>query len=141
MSSNIKIKDNSKETIAEIRRAAQAALEAVGLAAEGYAKQSLTASGAVDTGALRESVTHTVNGDTAVVGTNKEYAAFVEFGTGRYAEGGGGTGKDRWVYRGDDGKAHIAFPMKPRPYIKPSIADHIEEYKQLVSNQMSGIGK
>lgn len=137
MSSIIKIKDNSKETIAAIQRAAQAALEAVGLAAEGYAKQSLTASGAVDTGALRESVTHTVNGDTAVVGTNKEYAAYVEFGTGRHAVGGVGTTKERWVYRGEDGEMHVAFPMKPRPFIKPSIADHVEEYKFAIQYEMS----
>ena len=53
------------------------ALEAIGMQAEGYAKEYLTAQGAVDTGRLRNSVTHTVetgDGLAAIVGTNVEYA-------------------------------------------------------------------
>lgn len=45
----------------------------------------------VDTGRLRASITHTISGMTGRVGTNVEYAPFIEYGTqrmlGRHMEG------------------------------------------------------
>ena len=43
-----------------------------------------------DTGVLRESITHEVSEDTAVIGTNLFYAPYVHQGTGRYAVNGDG---------------------------------------------------
>jgi phage gpG-like protein len=40
----------------------------------------------VDTGNLKGSITHRVDGDAAIVGTNVEYAEHVEYGTSRMAE-------------------------------------------------------
>lgn len=79
------------------------ALEAIGLQAEGYAKMLCP----VDTGNLRNSITHTVSMDeqATYVGTNVEYAAYVEMGTSR---------------------------MKAQPYLKPAVVDHADEYKQMV---------
>ena len=37
----------------------------------------------VDTGQLRASITHNVSEGTGVVGTNVEYAPYVEYGTGK----------------------------------------------------------
>lgn len=39
----------------------------------------------VDTGRLRSSITGRVEGTTGIVGTNVEYASYVEFGTDRQA--------------------------------------------------------
>lgn len=51
-----------------------AALEAVGMQAENYAKGLCP----VDTGNLRNSITHEVENETTVaIGTNVEYAAYV----------------------------------------------------------------
>lgn len=44
----------------------------------------------VDTGLLRSSITHQVYADYAEVGTNYEYAPFVCFGSGLFAEAGDG---------------------------------------------------
>ena len=79
------------------------ALEAIGLQAEGYAKMKCP----VDTGNLRNSITHTVDADgqKTYVGTNVEYAAYVEMGTSR---------------------------TKAQPYLKPAVADHADEYRQMV---------
>jgi len=44
----------------------------------------------VDTGELRRSITHEVNGDTGIVGSNLEYAPYVEYGTGLFTESGNG---------------------------------------------------
>ena len=51
----------------------------------------------VDTGRLRSSVTKVISPDfkSAKIGTNVEYAPYVEFGTGIYAENGKGR-KTRW---------------------------------------------
>lgn len=128
---------DSDAVVNRIQERVQSALTQVGMAASGYAKQALESSHAVDTGALVGSVTYTVNGNTAIIGTNKEYAPYIEFGTGKYAEGGGGTSKESWVYRGEDGAFHRAFPQHPRPFIKPAIADHIDEYRSVFAQELS----
>lgn len=55
------------------------ALEAIGLTAEGYAKQECP----VDTGRLRASISHARDDHAAYIGTNVEYAPDVELGTSR----------------------------------------------------------
>ena len=44
----------------------------------------------VDTGNLQDSITYEVNGNEGVVGTNVEYAPYVEFGTGLFSSQGDG---------------------------------------------------
>lgn len=75
--------DNTEEVQQGIVRAIDRALETIGLLAEGYAKRACP----VDTGNLRNSITHAVeSGEDAVyVGTNVEYAPYVEMGTRRTA--------------------------------------------------------
>ena len=68
---DINITDNSGEILRELENKKAAALEAVGISAEGHAKL-LTP---VDTGRLRDSMTHSVKGDDVYIGTNVEYAA------------------------------------------------------------------
>ena len=72
----------------------------------------------------------------AYIGTNISYAGYQEFGTGRYAITGGGTPKSSWVYKGDDGKFHRAFPQKPQPFLKPAVADHAQTYKNIIEDEM-----
>ena len=69
-------KDNTDEVLAALKRAKKRGLEAIGLAAEGHAKKETP----VDTGRLRNSIAHAVEGDAAFIGTNVEYAVFVEAG-------------------------------------------------------------
>ena len=66
-------KDNSEQVLSAMESAKKTALEAIGLVAETYAKKETP----VDTGRLRNSITHTVKSDAAYIGTNVEYAAFV----------------------------------------------------------------
>ena len=69
-------KDNTDEVLAALERAKKRGLEAIGLTAEGHAKKETP----VDTGRLRNSIAHAVEGDAAFIGTNVEYAVFVEAG-------------------------------------------------------------
>lgn len=70
---NVKVTDNSDNVKQEMSDAVYRALEAIGLQAEGHAKAYCP----VDTGRLRNSITHAVSKDEecVYVGTNVEYAA------------------------------------------------------------------
>lgn len=127
--------DNSDIVLEAFDDACLRALERCGLQGEGYSKDLCP----VDTGALRNSISHKVvpSEPAAYIGTNQEYAAYVEFGTGRYSTTGGGTPKEKWAYVGDDGKYHIGKPMKPQPYLKPAVADHVGTYRNIIKDELS----
>ena len=67
-------KDYSKEVLAALEKGIKNGLEAIGLTAETYAKKATP----VDTGRLRNSISHTVDGEATYIGSNVEYAAFVQ---------------------------------------------------------------
>ena len=72
-------KDYSKEVLAALEKGKRNALTAIGATAETYAKKATP----VDTGRLRNSISHSVDGEAAYIGTNVEYAPYVELGTSR----------------------------------------------------------
>ena len=70
-------KDNTDEVLSALERAKKRGLEAIGLVAEGHAKK-LTP---VDTGRLRNSISHATDDEAAYIGTNVEYGPYVELGS------------------------------------------------------------
>lgn len=74
----------------------------------------------VDTGDLRSSITHEVHNDVGIVGTNKEYAPYVEFGTGIFAVEGNGRNTP-WSYQDDKGEWHTTVGQKPQPFLETAI--------------------
>lgn len=123
--------DNSRQVLGAFEAAALRALEKCGLTAEGIAKD-LTP---VDTGNLRSSITHRVDsGEPAVyIGTNTEYAAYVELGTGKYHPGGR---QEPWVYQDAHGNWHITNGQRARPYLKPAVADHKQTYRNIIEDEL-----
>lgn len=127
----VRITDNSDEIMSRMDRAMEVALEKIGLVAEGYAKRLCP----VDTGRLRNSITHatasypgigtyqdndgnvfndaTVDGtpekNAVYIGTNVEYAPYIELGTTR---------------------------TKAQPYLKPAVVDHVAKYKRIFKDSM-----
>ncbi len=132
---DVKITDHSAEVKAEIEKRIALALEAMGGECERFAKENLTANGSVDTGALRNSITHRVVQDEqqAVVGTNIKYGAYVELGTGIHTSGGRQT---PWVYQDTKGNWHRTRGQKPKPFLKPAAADHQDRYKQIADHYL-----
>ena len=130
----VTLNDYSDEALEAFDDAVSRALERCGQQAVGYAKDLCP----VDTSTLRNSITHkVVPSEPAVyIGTNMDYAAYVEFGTGHYSTIGGGTPKEKWAYMGDDGKFHVGVPMKPQPYLKPAVADHAQTYRNIINDEM-----
>lgn len=130
---NIETHDNSKELSAEIKAALLRGLEKIGLVAEGYAKKLCP----VDTGNLRNSITHVVDDQepAAIIGTDNKYAAYVELGTGIYAEGGGGR-PTPWVYQDAKGNWHYTRGNKAQPFLKPAAADHAIQYRKILEDEL-----
>jgi HK97 gp10 family phage protein len=81
-------------------------------------------------GDLRRSIQSRVeetDGETAgIVFTPLEYAPYVEFGTGLFAEEGGRTDVP-WCYQVDKGNWHSTSGMKPSPYLRPALNENKEE--------------
>lgn len=102
---SITIKDNTKEVLDLLASAKKRGLEAIGMAAEGHAKKITP----VDTGRLRNSIAHAVQGDAAYIGTNVEYAPYVELG----AQG-----------------------REPVHMLQRAATEHAEEYKRLMEAAM-----
>lgn len=99
--------DNSALVKSELRAAIGRALERIGSQAEGYAKDLCP----VDTGNLRNSITHTADGKAAYIGTNVEYGKYVELGTRH---------------------------QKAQPYLKPAAANHTGTYSNIVKDELGG---
>ena len=104
---NIQFTDNSKEVSDNIKAALLRGLETCGLVAEGYAKKLAP----VDTGNLRNSITHEVDDGepAAYIGTNVEYAPYVCLGT---------------------------IHMKAQPFLKPAVADHANTYRKIIEKEL-----
>lgn len=110
------ILENNTEIIeANIGNAVIMALEEIGIEAEKRAK-ALTP---VDTGRLRNSVTHAIDpGDNSVeVGTNVEYARRIEFGMS-------GT-----KYKGAN---------EGRGFLRPAINDNLNVYRDILRKKLRG---
>lgn len=104
---NIEFIDNSDKVKEEFEKACLKALEECGMIAEGYAKELAP----VDTGNLRNSISHTVDdsGYSAYIGSNISYAAFQELGT---------------------------VKMKAHPFLKPAIANHESTYRGIIEDEL-----
>ena len=133
MGSSIRIEiDNADAVIRASRDQIKKALEECGLTAERYAKEKCP----VDTGNLRNSITHQMDGDNKVlIGSNTSYAAYVELGTGKYADGGR---KTSWVYEDSKGNWHMTNGQKAQPYLKPALANHTDEYAKIIRENLEG---
>lgn len=127
----VDVTSHKDEYLDALKQAEARALEIIGLRAERHAKEYCT----VDTGRLRNSITHATSeskgadvymdnhgqqffGGSAngtpkegevYIGTNVEYAPYVELGSSR---------------------------QKPQPYLAPAVQRHIEEYKQILKSTL-----
>lgn len=88
-----------------------------------------------DTGALRRSITSEVieKGDQIIgtIYTPLEYAPYVEYGTGLFAENGNGRSDVPWHYQDDEGKWHSTFGQHPQPYMRPALEENKEKILQI----------
>lgn len=106
MSGSVKFTSNKAERLQDIKSKTARALEVIGGTAEGYAKQLCP----VDTGNLRNSITHQMRCEnTVAVGTNVHYAPYVELGTSK---------------------------MRAQPYLRPAVENHRAEYEAIANQEL-----
>lgn len=108
----VELVDKTEEFKAAMDDAVNRALEAVGLQAEGYAKLELENDPRrIDTGNLRNSITHVVDaGECAVyIGTNVEYGIYVHEGT---------------------------VKMKANRFLKNAVENNASEYAEIMKSYM-----
>ena len=137
----VEFTDNSYLFLQELEKAKKKALKTIGLKSEAYAKKLCPVGTPESTGiqgyrggTLRNSITHRVSENVMELGSNVEYAAYVELGTGPHF-----TPPPEWeqftTKRGSGvGKAYV----KPRPYIRPAIEDHRDEYQRIMQKELGG---
>lgn len=101
----VKLDINTKALKNAAAEQIQAALEEIGMKAENHAKLICP----VDTGLLRNSITHTQEDKTAIIGSNVEYAPYVELGTSKRAA---------------------------TPFLTPAIQDNVGEYKAILEKHL-----
>lgn len=74
----------------------------------------------VDMGYLKESIDFMFKNDglTGIVSVGAEYAIYVEYGTGIYATGPGGSRAKKipWSYKDDDGEWHTTYGSPAQPF-------------------------
>ena len=108
--SKVIIESHADEVLTALNDKIPIILEALGIEAEGNAVDEITKLGAVDTGRLRGSITHATADDAAYIGTNVEYAPYVELGTYRMAE---------------------------RPFLRNAVANYTDDYKRIIKDGLS----
>ena len=90
----------------------------------------------VDIGTLRSSITHEVEDNQGFVGTNLEYAPYVEFGTGLFASKGDGRQKP-WTYQDAKGNWHTTVGQHPQPFLQPALDNNRDEVNKIINNGIS----
>lgn len=130
------------EVISALNAAKPKILEIIGLKAEKYAK-ALCPVGTVEStgkkgyrgGTLRNSITHSMNDDTLSVGSNVEYAPYVELGTGPNF-----TPPPEWESFDTPKGSGIGHGyVKPRPYLRPAIEEHLSEYADIIEKELKSL--
>lgn len=82
-------------------------------------------------GELRRSIKSKVDGTEGVVFTPLEYAPYVEYGTGLFAEEQGR--KDvPWRYEDEKGEWHTTSGMPPQPYMRPALNENRSKIIELL---------
>lgn len=104
------VQDSSHLVAQMLPTAIGRALEEIGLLAEGHVIGYMTNEYIVDTGRLRNSITHAVTADQSVeIGTNVSYAKYVHNGTSR---------------------------VKARPFLTDPIGQHLNEYRKIFEDEL-----
>ena len=137
----VEITSNVDKVIQNTELAIEQALEICGGMCESHAKDNLTAFPRVDTGTLRNSITHKVNSEDeeVYIGTNVDYGPYVEYGTGIYAEQGGR--QTPWFYVDAKGKGHYTRGMKPSHFLRNALQDNMQEYQNVINDCLNNAVK
>lgn len=135
MTKDWKFEDNSKKAKKHLGAVSEEAMEAAVLFIEGQAKPLAP----VSSGELRDKIDHSVKrGDDDVVigkvGSPLDYAPYVEYGTGEFAENGKGR-KGGWGYTDEEGTEHWTRGSKPQSFLRPAFRRNRKQIEQIIGGK------
>jgi HK97 gp10 family phage protein len=87
-------------------------------------------------GDLRRSITSKVEDTEGIVYTPLEYAPYIEYGTGLFAENGGRQDVP-WCYQDDEGEWHSTSGQPPRPYMRPALNENREKILRILKEGLT----
>lgn len=136
MSADFRFENHIDEVLEALEEATMVALEEIGLVAEGYIKRLCT----VDTGLLRNSITHAVSGQPAAIDPYKDNVGKKE---GLYSGTAPNSTGNKSVYMGTNVEYAAYVEMgtvntPPQPYLMPAVTNHSEEYKKIAESAFRG---
>lgn len=88
------------------------------------------------TGALRQSITSEVKDLEGVIYTPLEYAPYIEYGTGLFAEEGGRMDVP-WNYQDDKGEWHSTSGQHPHPFMRPALDENREQILRILKEGLT----
>lgn len=87
-------------------------------------------------GTLRRSITSKVEDLKGIIYTPLEYAPYVEYGTGLFAEEGGRLDVP-WCYQDEKGEWHTTSGQDPKPYMRPALNENRETIKRILQEAIT----
>ena len=123
---SVKYTSHASEVLSQLKQAKARSLEIIGGTAEGHAKTNIRDNNSVISSRLINSMTHQkVDESTVAIGTDVEYAIYVELGhnqqPGRYVPA--------------IGKRLVASHVAAKPFLKPALEGHKDEYVRIVKGE------
>ncbi len=136
----MRFEDKSGKVKKELQKTVEKSLTKAGLIIKSDASLLVP----INTGHLKGSIRKAVKLDDeetkVYVGTNVEYAYYVEFGTGEFAEKGNGR-KGGWLYKTPDGEVHFTHGQKPKSFIRRAFRNRKQEVVEMLKKELGGAFK
>lgn len=125
---SVRFTSYKKEVLDDFKQRRKRALEIVGGTGERYTVEKLEQNRSVISGTLKDGITHEPRGeDTVAIGTDVEYAPYVEFGhhqqPGRYVKA--------------IGKRLVRSFVPAKPFLRPAIENHVKQFENIIKTEMN----
>lgn len=140
MSISVSVADNTGEILRELAERIDIGLEEIGVQAEGYAVAAIESTPRrVDTGLLRNSITHGLSGESPAKGTY-----YSDDGTKSGSYSGAFPGGEKAVYIGTNvayaGYVHDGTSkMDPNRFLASAASGHGDDYRKIMERSLKDV--
>lgn len=164
--SKVEVESHVDDALFLLKFVKENALKIIGQKAENYATDKLTApkgpkgNRIAGYNELRQSITYQVVDNTVYVGSSLQIAPYIELGTGREYQPPpewmeyialprkdgkydkhSKAGVKQWIYYDEIEQVFkIGMPITAQPYLRPAIADHLDEYREIIKQELAENG-
>lgn len=134
----VRIESNINGVFNQLQQEIRDLLTVAGEYVAGEAILNLERNGSNDEGALASSIGHKLHsspsGIIVRISAGQDYAAYVEFGTGKFSSQPGSR-QEPWVYYYEGNKGRKGFRwtegQKPAPFLRPALLNNLEKIRSI----------